>query len=219
MFPEDIYELTVAWYTFPSGFFAPRSSTVAGSIISPSGNDTSESVSRFTILTPPPNVTGYLHIGHALTASIQDSLVRWRRMRGESVSWVPGMDHAGISTQTVVEKKLMREKKLTRHDIGREAFVDQIWSWKELHGDKITQQMKRLGASVDWDQNFFTLDETRSKAVQSAFIQLFRDGLVYRDTRLVNWCCALETVISDIEVEHEDIPGRTMLNVPGRLKK
>ncbi|KAG0347808.1 hypothetical protein BG004_006902 [Podila humilis] len=171
------------------------------------------------MLTPPPNVTGYLHIGHALTASIQDSIIRWRRMRGESVSWVPGMDHAGISTQTVVEKKLMREKKQTRHDVGREAFIRQIWDWKELHGDRITGQLRRLGASMDWDQSFFTLDDTRSKAVKSAFIQLYKDGLVYRDTRLVNWCCALETVISDIEVDYEDIAGRTMLSVPGRLKK
>ncbi|KAF9114166.1 hypothetical protein BGX27_011522 [Mortierella sp. AM989] len=171
------------------------------------------------MLTPPPNVTGYLHIGHALTASIQDSLVRWRRMRGESVSWVPGMDHAGISTQTVVEKQLMRESKQSRHDVGRDAFIEKIWSWKEVHGDKITQQLKRLGASMDWDQSFFTLDETRTEAVKSAFIQLFQDGLVYRDTRLVNWCCALETVISDIEVEHEDIEGLTRLNVPGRLRK
>ncbi|KAF9963240.1 hypothetical protein BGZ65_004990 [Modicella reniformis] len=171
------------------------------------------------MLTPPPNVTGSLHIGHALTASIQDSLVRWRRMRGESVSWVPGMDHAGISTQTVVEKKLMRERQLTRHDIGREAFIQQIWDWKELHGDKITQQLKRLGTSMDWERSFFTLDESRTEAVKSSFIQLFRDGLVYRDTRLVNWCCALETVISDIEVEYEDIAGRTMLSVPGHLKK
>jgi len=198
------------------GFFAPRS--VAGSTIH-TNNDSSDPTSRFTILTPPPNVTGSLHIGHALTASIQDSLVRWRRMRGESVSWVPGMDHAGISTQTVVEKKLMREQKLTRHDIGREAFIQQIWDWKGLHGDKITMQFRRLGASMDWDQSFFTLDETRTEAVKSAFIQLYRDGLLYRDTRLVNWCCALETVISDIEVEYDDITGRTMLNVPGRLKK
>ena len=140
-------------------------------------------------------------------------------MRGESVSWVPGMDHAGISTQTVVEKKLMRERKLTRHDLGREAFIKEIWDWKELHGDRITRQFRRLGASMDWEESFFTLDEDRTKAVKGAFIRLFEDGLVYRDTRLVNWCCALETVISDIEVEHEDIEGRTMLNVPGRLKK
>ncbi|KAI8602549.1 putative valyl tRNA synthetase [Dissophora ornata] len=211
------------WYEWweAQGFFAPRSVSAAGSATNPGSinNDTPDSTSRFTMLTPPPNVTGYLHIGHALTASIQDSLVRWRRMRGESVSWVPGMDHAGISTQTVVEKKLMREKKQTRHDLGREAFVEQIWDWKEMHGDRITQQLKRLGASMDWDQGFFTLDETRTEAVRSAFIQLFRDGLIYRDTRLVNWCCALETVISDIEVEYDDIAGRTMLSVPGRLKK
>ncbi|KAG0053826.1 hypothetical protein BGZ83_000370 [Gryganskiella cystojenkinii] len=200
--------------SFPIGFFAPR---VAASGTSSSNSD--EKTKHFTMITPPPNVTGYLHIGHALTASIQDSIVRWRRMRGESVSWIPGMDHAGISTQTVVEKKLMREQKKSRHDIGREAFIEQIWDWKQLHGDRITEQFKRMGASMDWGQSFFTLDETRSQAVQSAFIKLFQDGLVYRDTRLVNWCCALETVISDIEVEYEDIPGRTMLNVPGRLKK
>ncbi|KAG0259780.1 hypothetical protein DFQ27_003900 [Actinomortierella ambigua] len=174
---------------------------------------------KFTILTPPPNVTGNLHIGHALTASIQDSIVRWRRMLGQDVSWVPGMDHAGISTQTVVEKKVWREQKKTRHDLGRDRFIDEIWAWKALHGDRITQQLQRLGASLDWDNSFFTLDETRSAAVQSAFIQLYQDGLVYRDTRLVNWCCALETVISDIEVDHIDIPGRTLLSVPGRLKK
>ncbi|KAF9174704.1 hypothetical protein BGX21_009837 [Mortierella sp. AD011] len=171
------------------------------------------------MITPPPNVTGYLHIGHALTASIQDSLVRWRRMRGENVSWVPGMDHAGISTQTVVEKQLMRESKQTRHDLGRDAFVEKIWDWKNVHDDKIVHQLKRLGASMDWDQSFFTLDDTRTRAVKSAFIQLFQDGLVYRDTRLVNWCCALETVISDIEVEYEDIEGITRLSVPGRLRK
>ncbi|KAF9205035.1 hypothetical protein BGZ49_004549 [Haplosporangium sp. Z 27] len=171
------------------------------------------------MITPPPNVTGYLHIGHALTASIQDSLVRWRRMRGESVSWVPGMDHAGISTQTVVEKQLMKESKQTRHDLGRDPFIEKIWDWKKVHGDKIIQQLKRMGVSMDWDQNFFTLDDTRTEAVKSAFIQLFRDGLIYRDTRLVNWCCALETVISDIEVDHEDIEGSTRLSVPGRLRK
>ncbi|KAG0221433.1 tRNA synthetases class I-domain-containing protein [Mortierella sp. GBAus27b] len=208
------------WYEWweSQGFFAPRSVSAIGSNTD-TNNGSLDSGSKFTILTPPPNVTGSLHIGHALTASIQDSLVRWRRMRGEDVSWIPGMDHAGISTQTVVEKKLMREKKQTRHDIGREAFIQQIWDWKHLHGDKITTQLKRLGASMDWDRSFFTLDETRTEAVKSAFIQLYRDGLVYRDTRLVNWCCALETVISDIEVEYEDVAGKTMLNVPGRLKK
>ncbi|KAG0032187.1 hypothetical protein BGZ82_006626 [Podila clonocystis] len=173
------------WYEWweSQGFFAPRTTSVTGSS-KPSSDDNKTTVSKFTMLTPPPNVTGYLHIGHALTASIQDSIIRWRRMRGESVSWVPGMDHAGISTQTVVEKKLMREKKLTRHDLGRAAFIEQIWDWKELHGDRITGQLRRLGASMDWDQSFFTLDDTRSKAVKSAFIQLFKDGLVYRDTRL-----------------------------------
>ncbi|KAK3811431.1 MAG: tRNA synthetases class I-domain-containing protein [Linnemannia gamsii] len=208
------------WYEWweSQGFFSSKVAAGSGST-SGNGTGSSDSPARFTMLLPPPNVTGYLHIGHALTASIQDSIVRWRRMRGESVSWVPGMDHAGISTQTVVEKKLMRERKLTRHDLGREDFIKEIWDWKELHGDRITRQFRRLGASMDWEESFFTLDETRTKAVKASFIKLFEDGLVYRDTRLVNWCCALETVISDIEVDHEDIEGRTMLNVPGRLKK
>ncbi|KAF9311007.1 hypothetical protein BG003_007889 [Podila horticola] len=216
----DASTVESGWYEWweSQGFFAPRTASVTGSSKS-SNDDNKTSMSKFTMLTPPPNVTGYLHIGHALTASIQDAIIRWRRMRGESVSWVPGMDHAGISTQTVVEKKLMREKKLTRHDLGRAAFIEQIWDWKDLHGDRITGQLRRLGASMDWDQSFFTLDDTRSQAVKSAFIQLFKDGLVYRDTRLVNWCCALETVISDIEVDYEDVAGRTMLSVPGRLKK
>ncbi|KAF8936381.1 hypothetical protein BGZ47_009534 [Haplosporangium gracile] len=208
------------WYEWweSQGFFGSKVMSGSG-LTTDNGSGNNDSTAHFTMLLPPPNVTGYLHIGHALTASIQDSIVRWRRMRGESVSWVPGMDHAGISTQTVVEKKLMRERKLTRHDLGREAFIKEIWDWKELHGDRITRQFRRLGASMDWEKSFFTLDENRTKAVKAAFIQLFEDGLVYRDTRLVNWCCALETVISDIEVEHEDIEGRTMLNVPGRLKK
>ncbi|KAF9930632.1 hypothetical protein FBU30_000258 [Linnemannia zychae] len=205
------------WYEWweSQGFFGAKEIAGYGSV-----SDTkSGSTEQFTLLLPPPNVTGYLHIGHALAASIQDSIVRWRRMRGDSVSWVPGMDHAGISTQTVVEKKLMRERKQTRHDLGREAFIKEVWNWKQLHGDRIIGQFRRLGASMDWDESFFTLDKDRSQAVEAAFIQLFEDGLIYRDTRLVNWCCALETVISDIEVEHEDIEGRTMLNVPGRLKK
>ncbi|KAI8143967.1 putative valyl tRNA synthetase [Fennellomyces sp. T-0311] len=175
-----------------------------------------EKKKRFTMVTPPPNVTGSLHIGHALTLSVEDALVRYRRMAGHDVQWIPGTDHAGIGTQSVVEKMLMRERQLTRHDMGREAFVKEIWKWREKYGDHILNQMKRMGASVDWDSVFFTMDSPRYEAVQNAFIQLYKDGLIYRDTRLVNWCCALETVISDIEVDYKEIEGRTLVSLPGR---
>ncbi|KAI8968241.1 tRNA synthetases class I-domain-containing protein [Mycotypha africana] len=170
----------------------------------------------FTMITPPPNVTGYLHIGHALTFSIQDALVRWKRMSGYDVKWIPGTDHAGIGTQSVVEKMLLRERGLSRQDLGREEFIKAIWEWKNKYGNHILQQMRRMGASLDWDSEFFTMDKDRSQAVQNAFIRLFEEGLIYRDTRLVNWCCALETVISDIEVDYKDISGRTLIPLAGR---
>lgn len=170
----------------------------------------------FTMITPPPNVTGSLHIGHALTFSVQDAIVRWKRMNGYDVKWIPGTDHAGIGTQSVVEKMIMKERGLSRHDMGREAFVKEIWKWKEKYGNHILHQMRRMGASLDWDSEFFTMDADRYEAVQNAFMQLHKDGLIYRDTRLVNWCCALETVISDIEVDYKDVNGRTFLNLPGR---
>jgi valyl-tRNA synthetase len=172
----------------------------------------------FTMITPPPNVTGSLHIGHALTFSVQDAIVRWKRMNGYDVQWIPGTDHAGIGTQSVVEKMLMKERGLTRHDLGREAFVKEIWKWKEKYGNRILHQMRRMGASLDWDKEFFTMDEPRYEAVQNAFMRLHKDGLIYRDTRLVNWCCALETVISDIEVDYKDVNGRTLISLPGRQK-
>ncbi|KAI8986437.1 tRNA synthetases class I-domain-containing protein [Pilobolus umbonatus] len=172
----------------------------------------------FTMITPPPNVTGSLHIGHALTFSIEDAVARWRRMNGYDVQWIPGTDHAGIGTQSVVEKMLMKERGVTRHDLGRETFVKEIWKWKEKYGNHIIHQMKRMGGSLDWKNEFFTMDKDRYKAVENAFMQLFSKDLIYRDTRLVNWCCALETVISDIEVEYKDVPGRTLLNLPGRAK-
>lgn len=177
---------------------------------------TREKKKPFTMITPPPNVTGSLHIGHALTFSVQDAIVRWKRMNGYDVQWIPGTDHAGIGTQSVVEKMIMKERGLTRHDMGREAFVKEIWKWKEKYGNHILHQMRRMGASLDWKNEFFTMDEPRYEAVQNAFMQLFEDGLIYRDTRLVNWCCALETVISDIEVDYKNINGRTLLNLPGR---
>ncbi|KAJ2849342.1 hypothetical protein IWW36_002700 [Coemansia brasiliensis] len=154
---------------------------------------------EFTMLLPPPNVTGVLHIGHALTLSIQDAIARWNRMHGRSVNWVPGTDHAGISMQTVVEKKLKRETGQTRHDLGREEFLNKVWKWKEQHGDQIKQQTVRIGASLNWSDEYFTMDPKHSQIVRDAFIKLYDDGLIYRTTKMVNWSCALQSVISDIE--------------------
>ncbi|XP_050387841.1 valine--tRNA ligase, mitochondrial 1 [Argentina anserina] len=173
----------------------------------------------FVIVLPPPNVTGALHIGHALTAAVEDTMIRWRRMSGYNALWVPGMDHAGIATQVVVEKKLMRERNITRHDIGREEFVSEVWKWKNNYGGTILKQLRRLGASLDWSRECFTMDEPRSKAVTEAFVRLHKLGLVYRDNRLVNWDCVLRTAISEIEVDYIDIKERTALEVPGYKKR
>ena len=185
------------WYEYwqREGLFRPITTTTTNN-----ESNTGNKKKQFTMITPPPNVTGSLHIGHALTLSLEDAMVRYRRMAGYDVQWIPGTDHAGIGTQSVVEKKIMRESQLTRHDMGRKEFVKEIWKWRNKYGDHILNQMKRMGASVDWDNVFFTMDSPRYEAVQNAFIQLYKDGLIYRDTRLVNWCCELETVISDIEV-------------------
>ncbi|KAK4481061.1 hypothetical protein RD792_011931 [Penstemon davidsonii] len=177
--------------------------------------DSSSSKPSFVIVLPPPNVTGALHIGHALTAAIEDTIIRWKRMSGYNTLWVPGMDHAGIATQVVVEKKIMREKNLTRHDLGRENFVAAVWEWKNEYGGTILQQLRRLGASLDWSRECFTMDEKRSMAVTEAFVRLYKEGLIYRDLRLVNWDCVLRTAISDIEVEYIEIKERTPLRVPG----
>ncbi|XP_072287677.1 valine--tRNA ligase, mitochondrial [Pyxicephalus adspersus] len=173
----------------------------------------------FSLCIPPPNVTGSLHLGHALTVAIEDSLVRWRRMLGQKVLWVPGSDHAGIATQAVVEKKLFKEQGLSRHDLGREEFLKAVWKWKEEKGDRIYHQLKSLGASLDWDRACFTMDEGFSRAVTTAFIRLFEDGLVSRRCRLINWSCALRSAISDIEVDNKQLTGKTYLNVPGYEKK
>ncbi|KAL2530928.1 Valine--tRNA ligase [Forsythia ovata] len=180
--------------------------------------DPSSSKPPFVIVLPPPNVTGALHIGHALTAAIQDTIIRWRRMSGYNTLWVPGTDHAGIATQVVVEKKIMREKKLTRHDIGREGFVAEVWKWKNEYGGTILKQLRGLGASLDWSRECFTMDEKRSRAVTEAFVRLYKEGLIYRDLRLVNWDCVLRTAISDIEVDYVEIKERTPLRVPGYSK-
>ena len=161
----------------------------------------------YSIVIPPPNVTGSLHVGHALNHSIQDILVRWRRMQGRNVLWLPGTDHAGIATQNVVEKQLMAEG-ASRESLGRERFIERIWQWKATSGDTIIRQQKRLGESCDWERLRFTMDEGLSKAVLEVFVRLHEDGLIYRGERLINWCPRCLTALSDIEVEHEDIKGK-----------
>ena len=160
----------------------------------------------FTIVIPPPNVTGSLHIGHALDHTIQDLLIRMKRMKGFEALWLPGMDHAGIATQNVVEKQLATQGK-SRHDLGREAFIEKVWQWKAESGGAILDQMKRLGDSVDWDREAFTMDANLSKAVLTIFKQLYDKGLIYRAERIINWCPRCLTALSDIEVEHKDDSG------------
>ncbi|CAL8297187.1 unnamed protein product [Lota lota] len=154
----------------------------------------------FTLCIPPPNVTGSLHLGHALTVAIEDAVVRWKRMQGYRVLWVPGCDHAGIATQSVVEKRLLRDQRRRRQDLSREEFLQEVWTWKSQKGDEIYQQLRRLGASLDWSRACFTMDQGFSKAVTEAFVRLCDSGLIYRSEALVNWSCALESAISDIEV-------------------
>ncbi|WP_026423135.1 valine--tRNA ligase [Actinokineospora inagensis] len=160
----------------------------------------------FTIVLPPPNVTGSLHMGHALNHTVMDALTRRRRMQGYEVLWLPGMDHAGIATQNVVERQLAGEG-LSRHDLGREKFVERVWDWKAEYGGKILDQMRRLGDGVDWSRERFTMDEGLSKAVQTVFKLLFDDGLIYRAERIINWCPRCRTALSDIEVEHSEDEG------------
>ena len=160
----------------------------------------------YSIVIPPPNVTGALHMGHALNNTLQDILCRWKRMQGYNVLWMPGTDHAGIATQNVVERQLAAEGK-DRHDLGREAFIERVWKWKAESGGQIIGQLKRLGASCDWERERFTMDEGLSKAVRTVFVKLYEDGLIYRDNRLINWCPRCHTALSDIEVEHEDQKG------------
>ncbi|EFC45041.1 valyl tRNA synthetase [Naegleria gruberi] len=174
---------------------------------------------QYTILLPPPNVTGSLHIGHALTASIQDSLCRYKKMNGYNVLWVPGVDHAGISTQVAVEKKIAKEEGKTRHDLGREEFLKRVWSWKEEYGNRIDNQMKAMGSMTDWSRKVFTMDAQFSSAVLECFVRLARDGLIYRDAKLVNWCPQLNTAISDIEVEYISLKKKTKVMVPSCEEK
>ncbi|RME40008.1 MAG: valine--tRNA ligase [Deltaproteobacteria bacterium] len=161
---------------------------------------------HYSIVIPPPNVTGVLHMGHALNNTLQDILCRYKRMSGHEVLWMPGTDHAGIATQNVVEKQLAAEGK-NRHDLGREAFVERVWQWREESGGQIINQLKRLGASCDWRRERFTMDEGLSKAVREVFVTLYEQGLIYRANRLINWCPRCHTALSDLEVEHEDRKG------------
>ncbi|HEX4489102.1 MAG TPA: valine--tRNA ligase [Terriglobales bacterium] len=161
----------------------------------------------FTLLLPPPNVTGNLHMGHMFEQTQMDIIVRWHRMRGFLTLWLPGTDHAGIATQLMVERQLAAEGK-KRRDMGREKFIERVWEWKKQYGGNITDQMKRLGASVDWDREYFTMDENLSHAVREVFVRLYEEGLIYRGKYIVNWCPRCETAISDLEVKHEDVAGK-----------
>src|SRR5438067_6699221 len=158
---------------------------------------------KFSIVIPPPNVTGRLHLGHALVNTLQDIVVRWKRMSGFNTLWLPGTDHAGIATQMVVDRALT-EQGISRFDLGREKFVEKVWEWKESYGNQIIDQLKRLGASADWSRTRFTMDEGLSRAVRHVFVKLYEDGLIYRDVRMVNWCPSCRTAISDIEVEFRE---------------
>ncbi|MBD2783831.1 valine--tRNA ligase [Xenorhabdus sp. DI] len=170
----------------------------------PNGDTRRES---FCIVIPPPNVTGSLHMGHAFQQTIMDTMVRYQRMQGKNTLWQAGTDHAGIATQMVVERKIAAEEGKTRHDYGREAFIDKIWQWKAESGDNISNQMRRLGNSVDWERERFTMDEGLSKAVKEAFVRLYQEDLIYRGKRLVNWDPKLRTAISDLEVENREVKG------------
>ena len=161
----------------------------------------------FTIVIPPPNVTGQLHLGHAFDETIQDVLIRIKRMQGYSALWIPGTDHAGIATQIKVEEELRTKEGLTRYDLGREKFLERVWAWKEQYGNRIVEQLKTLGCSCDWDRERFTMDEGCSRAVREVFVSLYEKGLIYKGNRIINWCPHCATALSDAEVEHEEQPG------------
>ncbi|HWH84892.1 MAG TPA: class I tRNA ligase family protein, partial [Burkholderiaceae bacterium] len=160
----------------------------------------------FSIQLPPPNVTGTLHMGHGFNHTIMDALTRYHRMRGFNTLWLPGTDHAGIATQIVVERQLQDEGK-SRHDIGRAAFIERVWAWKQESGNTITSQMRRLGDSVDWSREYFTMDATQSAVVNETFVRLYEEGLIYRKKRLVSWDPVLRSAVSDLEVESEEEDG------------
>lgn len=206
--PKAVESAWSEWWE-KRGFFTPDPKRSTGTMES----------QRFIMVIPPPNVTGSLHLGHTLTGAIEDALTRWHRMCGHVTLWVPGTDHAGIATQSVVERLLYKQEKLTRHDLGREKFLEKVWAWKEKNGSRICTQLRRIAASVDWSRERFTMDKKCGRAVEEAFIRFHEQGLIYRDNRLVNWCPHLRTALSDLEVDHEDIPGKTLLDIPGYADK
>ncbi|EXJ84136.1 valyl-tRNA synthetase [Capronia epimyces CBS 606.96] len=205
--PTTIERGRYEWWE-SNGFFKPQ---LENGKIKPQG--------KFVIPIPPPNVTGSLHMGHALTNALQDVMVRHARMRGKSTLWIPGCDHASISTQAVVENMLWRTQGKTRHEIGRDKLLEIIWDWTRKYKGNITNQLKRLGGSMDWEREAFTMDENLTEAVKATFIQLHEEGIIYRANRLVNWCPALETSLSNVEVDNKELLGRTKLTVPGYDKK
>ena len=189
-----------------TGCFKPASdekSPLHASYLSKSKNS---AVSKYTVVIPPPNVTGVLHMGHGLNNTLQDIVVRYHRMKGDNTLWVPGTDHAGIATQNVVERQLKKEGK-SRNDLGREKFLERTWQVKEEHHNTIVKQQRKLGNSVDWDRERFTYDEGLSKAVRDVFVTLYERGLMYKGQRLVNWCPRCGTALADDEVDHEDTQG------------
>lgn len=200
--PKNVESSWYAWWE-SQGYFQPELE-----------NGQIKKAGQFTIPAPPPNVTGALHIGHALTIAIQDTLIRYNRMKGKTTLFLPGFDHAGISTQSVVEKQLWKTEQKTRHDYGREKFIEKVWEWKEEYHGRIKDQVKRLGASYDWSREAFTLNPDLSAAVTEAFVRLHEDGTIYRASRLVNWSTKLNTAISNLEVENKNISGRTLISVP-----
>ncbi|KAF2187716.1 hypothetical protein K469DRAFT_704654 [Zopfia rhizophila CBS 207.26] len=199
-----------AWYDFweKEGFFKPE---LKDGKVKEAGS--------FVISVPPPNVTGALHCGHALATALQDALIRWHRMRGFTTAYIPGCDHAGISTQSVVENMLWRRKKQTRYDLGRPKFLETTMQWKNEYHEKINRVLKRLGGSFDWSREAFTMDENLSAAVTETFVRLHEEGLIYRSSRLVNWCTQLNTALSNLEVDNKELSGRTLLDVPGYERK
>jgi valyl-tRNA synthetase len=162
----------------------------------------------FTIVIPPPNVTGALHMGHALNNTLQDVLIRWRRMQGRNTLWMPGTDHAGIATQAVVERRLKETENKTRRDVGREELVRRIWQWKDQYEARILGQLRELGCSCDWARTRFTLDAVCARAVRTTFFKMFRDGYIFRGKRLVNWDTHLQTAVADDEIYHETVKGK-----------
>lgn len=205
--PNEVESAWAAWWE-AKGFFTPNMERAKSLPVD----------KRFIMVIPPPNVTGSLHLGHALTVAIEDSIVRWRRMSGYEALWVPGTDHAGIATQVVVEKTLQKQG-IKRLDLGREKFVEKVWEWKDNYAGNITNQLRRIGTSVDWTREAFTMDDNLTLAVKEAFVRLYEQGLIYRANRLVNWCCQLRTAISDIEVEYVELEGKTLRKVPGHGSK